>query len=526
MSAELGLAIVGAVDLCLKYGSELRKICSALRGAEAELEERALRLENGWNRCIVQLQFLKRVQHKMDDSHRELHERTLRMLGGKLDLAASILRSLITHQPIDNGHGPEVKLVPKRVRYAFKKARLDEVIDALEMWQRLSDPSWFLILSMHDRQLDDMLEENESAVTGAIPSTRTIRTGFSSSVISSSNSSPGLSLPAMALDGMAISQIPFCDSRFAVNIRSDREVTYILDNIHCLHAAAYQSTKRNMRDLAKRLQHNEPENFGLLRCKGFVAEMGNPSAGTQNTFLMVLRTPPGFARPRSLRDILLNTEPPTSLSHRFLIAREMARSIAYVHIFGFVHKNLRPETLLAFESPEKESHSLYLVGFEGFRKEEGATERIGDYAAEKNLYRHPSRQGVHPSDNFIMQHDIYSLGVSLLEVGLWHSFVDYDPQGTNPRLSTILAIPSNASDQELAHFLLISAKSRMIHLARTELRKCMGTQYSDIVETCLTCLDPDNNKFGDEREFEDEDGIQVGVRYIEKVLLRLNCLDV
>lgn len=44
----------------------------------------------------------------------------------------------------------------------------------------------------------------------------------------------------------------------------------------------------------------------------------------------------------------------------------------------------------------------------------------------------------------------------------------------------------------------------------------MGTRYSDIVETCLTCLDPDNNGFGDESEFEDEDGILVGVRYIEK----------
>jgi hypothetical protein len=44
----------------------------------------------------------------------------------------------------------------------------------------------------------------------------------------------------------------------------------------------------------------------------------------------------------------------------------------------------------------------------------------------------------------------------------------------------------------------------------------MRTQYSDVVETCITCLDPANEKFGDEREFEDEDGICVGVRYIEK----------
>jgi len=45
----------------------------------------------------------------------------------------------------------------------------------------------------------------------------------------------------------------------------------------------------------------------------------------------------------------------------------------------------------------------------------------------------------------------------------------------------------------------------------------MGTKYAGIVETCLTCLDPDNADFGDEREFEDADGIRVGARYIEKV---------
>lgn len=45
----------------------------------------------------------------------------------------------------------------------------------------------------------------------------------------------------------------------------------------------------------------------------------------------------------------------------------------------------------------------------------------------------------------------------------------------------------------------------------------MGTIYSEVVVTCLTCLDPENADFGNEDEFQDEDGILVGVRYIEKV---------
>lgn len=45
------------------------------------------------------------------------------------------------------------------------------------------------------------------------------------------------------------------------------------------------------------------------------------------------------------------------------------------------------------------------------------------------------------------------------------------------------------------------------------------------VETCLTCLDPDNVDFGDEKAFEDENGVLFGARYIEKVLLRLGKLS-
>jgi len=41
------------------------------------------------------------------------------------------------------------------------------------------------------------------------------------------------------------------------------------------------------------------------------------------------------------------------------------------------------------------------------------------------------------------------------------------------------------------------------------------------VISCLTCLDKTDNGFGDQKEFFDEDGILVGIRYIEKVSLWL-----
>jgi hypothetical protein len=45
----------------------------------------------------------------------------------------------------------------------------------------------------------------------------------------------------------------------------------------------------------------------------------------------------------------------------------------------------------------------------------------------------------------------------------------------------------------------------------------MGEIYTDVVVSCLTCLDNDSITFGDLKEFTDPDDIVVGVRYIEKV---------
>ena len=61
-------------------------------------------------------------------------------------------------------------------------------------------------------------------------------------------------------------------------------------------------------------------------------------------------------------------------------------------------------------------------------------------------------------------------------------------------------------------------KNHLISLARSVLPTRMGTKYAKIAETCLTCLDENNEDFGNELEFQDEDGILVNVRYIEKVL--------
>ena len=54
---------------------------------------------------------------------------------------------------------------------------------------------------------------------------------------------------------------------------------------------------------------------------------------------------------------------------------------------------------------------MFLVGFGQLRMEHGVTQRVGDNSWEKNLYRRPTQQQVHLEEDYVMQHDTYSLGV-------------------------------------------------------------------------------------------------------------------
>lgn len=112
-----------------------------------------------------------------------------------------------------------------------------------------------------------------------------------------------------------------------------------------------------------------------------------------------------------------------------------------------------------------------------------------------------------------MQHDIYSLGVCLLEVGLWTSFVQY--KGSRPLLGPGLPIGEFLCDRD-GRRSAEQIKQTLLEIAESRLPVLMGKIYANVVVSCLTCLDRDGS-FGNKAELEDEDGILVGVRYIEKV---------
>ena len=114
------------------------------------------------------------------------------------------------------------------------------------------------------------------------------------------------------------------------------------------------------------------------------------------------------------RKVLCGTSSETPFRERIEIASGIALAVLSMHALCFVHKSIRPEDVLIFSSSEAVGKP-YHVGLSIIAT---GTRLRGDDHKEKNLYPYLLRQGVQIEDEYIMQHDVCSLGVVLPEIGL------------------------------------------------------------------------------------------------------------
>ena len=118
-----------------------------MRHADVEISERVLRLDNGWLRFIHQLNFVRRIEHIIEEDHQRSYQETLSVLSSKLQTVTGILKRLVK-PPSEEGTAPAS--AGTRLRYAFKKESLDKAIEEFELWQRTADQSWFLLMRIRD----------------------------------------------------------------------------------------------------------------------------------------------------------------------------------------------------------------------------------------------------------------------------------------------------------------------------------------------------------------------------------------
>jgi hypothetical protein len=141
-----------------------------------------------------------------------------------------------------------------------------------------------------------------------------------------------------------------------------------------------------------------------------------------------------------------------------------------------VHESFRSENILFFprfkidrgsSKSEIDYTEPWVLGFMFSRPEAYFSAGPADFFPARDIYRHPERQG-QPAEVFKKIHDIYALGVVLLEIGLWEPAI---------RLETnMFAHAINA----------YAVQSQLIKHATRRLESRVGRKYKEIVVKCLT----------------------------------------
>ena len=177
------------------------------------------------------------------------------------------------------------------------------------------------------------------------------------------------------------------------------------------------------------LHEVEDSRFKVLRCVnyfeapslgaiGIIFELPLQMNGPPNTLLTALSCSSG-SRP--------------SLDARMRLARSLCETLILLHSVNWLHKSIRSETVLLLNAdptlPSRETvpdlENPRLSGFEYSRPDNSMTTFLSDFELQRNIYRHPDRWN-QPREKFSKIHDIYSLGVVLLEIGLWQPIIHLD----------------------------------------------------------------------------------------------------
>ncbi|MCJ1396370.1 hypothetical protein MMC18_009260 [Xylographa bjoerkii] len=216
----------------------------------------------------------------------------------------------------------------------------------------------------------------------------------------------------------------------------------------------------------------KPEDFRTLRCSGFFHDPDECRFG------LVFDYPdpsPLQARGVSVRLVTLKQVFDTpglrrqlpTLGDRFKLAISLAVSVAEFHKVGWLHKNISSTNVVFFppECTPFADHAAhpYIIGFNHSRPDEPFSFTEGPAAgSDYRQYQHP--EYLRNKLRYCPEFDYYSLGVVLLEIGLWNT----------------LHAMTDKEQKSLEDF-----RNGLLETRVPILKQIMGVRYFQVVDVCL-----------------------------------------
>lgn len=351
----------------------------------------------------TQIEIVKRIAPNLKKDLQDIQCRVLSQLEGKLKTASLHIEQLRGEQrevekEIRKHDDHEIRRALKgiaemkalkKAKYAVKKDTLYAILDDIEKWQARYDPTWILIMQMSIGTIDNQLEQEQGSQNiKHIPIIMAIKGIRSAGGISQSSNQEDLKPIWIKADDVTLDPISIPGSMVELSaLASDEEEMVIIDTMACLPLNIDSTTKAVGR-LARKLAEVDPATYGLLKCRGVIKFLTPDPIANFLGFKFIFNIPRHLSSPQSLRAVLLSGAC-YPLDERLALAKKLTSSILFVHSLRYVHKNIRPETIIIFRNDRSEIGAPFLAGFEQFRPEGGHTNLVGDDVWYHNLCMFP-----------------------------------------------------------------------------------------------------------------------------------------
>lgn len=152
-----------------------------------------------------------------------------------------------------------------RLRCLLVKKGLDEIIEDLDSWQKMFDPSWFLILKASHPFIDKQLNGNDPGTS--VSNLRKVRHVLKEVPLQKVSDF----LPNDGLDYETQRNIPYTSAHYMRRIRSEKWV--IVDPMFTDAETDQRLVTKDVRDLATRLSCAEASTFAILQCRDAIRQM-------------------------------------------------------------------------------------------------------------------------------------------------------------------------------------------------------------------------------------------------------------
>ena len=466
--------IPGVIDVCIQLGNFVNSKISIYRNAHVHANEIANRFDTMWRNIVDIIRAIKNIEDRLNEDMRVEISQTLNRLR---DILVEAINAA-SKAGVFLGCNPSP--AQAMLLSAHHKKKLEGLVNHAQIWH---DEILKRLLVINFTQPGLLEGVTRHLLPSPIPPNR--RT----------SSPPPLQSPPIEV---ILNLRPPTDLYRLKDSNVFRSIS--LPHILVEFRSYDQDTMGNIAEyeanvygMARMLKSADSRLMSILRCEGVYPALAGPNPH----FELQYRLPSDLGNTRSLRDLLtdksvLKLHP---LNHRFDLANRLASSILYVHSGCFVHKAIKPENILMMTNINASYRhqfpyvlgSPFLVGFDRSRPASAHSGKYGEVKLDECLYQHPSRWGVHAEEAFTMQHDIYSLGVVLLEIGLWQPLVWHNEGLGRYEFSDLFSGIFQAQDVTIMRNeqKALKVKQKLLDLAQDHLPPTVGETYATVVLACL-----------------------------------------